>query len=121
MIWFISIDPVAKSVWLRRAATLNVENSPASESASTAARAISSRSRSHLKPLDTRATPGTRPATSDASTAVSQSVPSRKNTPRLPEMRWIVTTGNGASSASRFFRSRVSNEARLWPLRPISW
>ena len=93
MIRFMSIDPTAKSVWLRRAATLKLANSPASRIARSAASAITSRSRSHLKPLDTRATPGTPRASSDASTAVSHPVPSRKNTQIRPEMRWIVTTG----------------------------
>ena len=121
MIWFMSIEPVAKSVWLRRAATLNVSNSPASAIAASAASVISSRSRSHLKPHDTRATPGTLPMTSAASFAVVQSVPSRKNTHKRPAMRWITTTGKGFSSASRFLSNLISNVDRLCPLSPISW
>ena len=121
MIWFMSIEPVAKSVWLRRAATLNVSNSPASAIAASAASVISSRSRSHLKPHDTRATPGTLPMTSAASFAVVQSVPSRKNTHKRPAMRWITTTGKGFSSASRFLSNLISNADRLCPLSPISW
>ena len=121
MIWFMSIEPVAKSVWLRRAATLNESKSPASAMAATAASVMTSRSRSHLKPHDTRATPGTLPMRAAASFAVSHAVPSRRNTHRRPAMRWIVTTGKGLSSASRFLSSLISNVERLWPLSPISW
>ena len=120
MIRFMSIEPVAKSVWLRRAATLNESKSPASAMASIAAFAMTSRSRSHLNPHDTRATPGTWAARSAASFAVCQSQPSRRNTHSRPAMRWIVTTGKGLSSASRFLSSLISNVERLWPFRPIS-
>ena len=118
---FMSMEPISKSVWLRRAATLNDENSPASSMAARAARAISSKSRGHLNPHDTRAVPGTCPIRSAAAFAVSQPVPSFKNTHKRPAIRWIVTTGNAPSSASRFLSSLVSNVARLWPLSPISW
>ena len=45
--WFISMESTGKSVWLRRAFTLNVSNGPVSSTARSAAAYISASSRSH--------------------------------------------------------------------------
>ena len=100
---FICMESMGNTVWLRRADTLKVEKGSASARAMQAARPMTSMSRSHLKPQDARATPGTPRMASVHWFATSSVVPSRKKTSRRPEMRWMVTTGYAPKSASRFF------------------